>query len=350
MIDVDVTKRFSGFTAHFSFSVASGRCGVFGPSGSGKTTLMYMLAGLLAPDSGKIVLNGNVLFDHLKRVNVAPEQRRIGIVFQHARLFPHMNVKQNLLFGRKRLPARERVIEPEQLVDILRLDSLLKRSVGSLSGGERQRVALARTILASPRLILLDEPLSGLDGSLKYQIIPYLQQVFSRFSIPFLFISHSPEEMRLMTEQVIIVAGGRVAEIVAVENLARAAAGGGLEGENNLLFLSAPEKSGQLIKYRWGKLPVFVPQSVEAGEGYFSLNRRDILLLKGRPAGISSENMLAGVVCAVEKRGELFARIELDCAGQTLRVEAMAQTVQELGIAPADELTAVFCASALQRI
>ena len=133
MIDVDVTKRFSGFTAHFSFSVASGRCGVFGPSGSGKTTLMYMLAGLLAPDSGKIVLNGNVLFDHLKRVNVAPEQRRIGIVFQHARLFPHMNVKQNLLFGRKRLPARERVIEPEQLVDILRLDSLLKRSVGSLS-------------------------------------------------------------------------------------------------------------------------------------------------------------------------------------------------------------------------
>ncbi|PIE73491.1 MAG: molybdenum ABC transporter ATP-binding protein, partial [Deltaproteobacteria bacterium] len=255
MIDVDVKKRFSGgFTAHFSFFVDNGRCGVFGPSGSGKTTLMYMLAGLLTPDSGKIVLNGEVLFDHLAGINIAPEKRRIGIVFQHARLFPHMDVRQNLLFGQKRLPACERIIEPAELVDILNLKTLLNRSVCSLSGGERQRVALARTILANPRLILLDEPLSGLDGSLKYQVIPYLRQVFARFSIPFLFISHSVEEMRLMTEQILLVAGGRVSEIVAVENLACKASDDSSRGYGNLLFLTAPKRSGQLMKYHWGEL------------------------------------------------------------------------------------------------
>ncbi len=348
-LEVAVKKQFpGGFCADFSFVLENGRCGIFGPSGSGKTTLMHMLAGLLAPDSGRISLDGKVLFDSLAGVNIAPEKRKIGIVFQHARLFPHLNVKQNLLFGQKRLPARERVIDPAELVEILRLGSLLKRSVISLSGGERQRVALARTILASPHLILLDEPLSGLDGSLKSQVMVCLQQVFARFSIPFLFISHSLEEMRLMSEQVLLVEKGCLREIVAVENLAGATFFDGSNGPDNLLFLSAPEKSGQLTKYFWGKLPVLVAQPLEAGEGYFVLSPKNIVLLKEQIAGISCENMLSAVVRSIEEKG-VFATIELDCAGQTLWAETSAQTVRLLGLAPADKLTAAFCVCAVQK-
>ncbi len=349
-LEVAVKKQFAGgFCADFAFTVENDRCGIFGQSGSGKTTLMYMLAGLLAPDSGTIFLDGRVLFDSLAGVNLPPEKRKIGIVFQHARLFPHMNVKQNLLFGFSRLSARERVINQAELLDILKLDSLLKRSVGGLSGGERQRVALARTLLACPRLILLDEPLTGLDDSLKAQIIPYLQKVFARFSIPFLFISHSLEEMRLMTEQVLLVEKGGLRKIVATEELIHTALDGGCGEANNLLLLSCPQKNGQLTKYFWKKLPVWAAEFSEAKEEYFSLSSKSIVLFKDQNICSSCENMLPAIVRTIEEKG-LFSVIELDCEGQTLRVELVTQTLQQQEFAAGDMLTAAFCASSLQKV
>ncbi len=199
-LDVDVKKSFTEFQCDIRFSTETRKCGVFGPSGSGKSTLMHMLAGLLKPDEGHIRLNGRTLFDHKSGINLAPDKRRVGVVFQHAHLFPHMSVEKNLFYGLNRIPPRERTIDPEQLFRVLQVDQLLERRVTKLSGGERQRVALGRTILACPYLILLDEPLAGLDGMLKYQIIPHLQRVFTEFSIPMLFISHSLQEMRMMTE------------------------------------------------------------------------------------------------------------------------------------------------------
>ena len=130
------------------------------------------------------------------------------MVFQHAHLFPHMNVKHNLFYGWRRTPATERRITPEALIEVLNLDHLLDRGINRLSGGERQRVALGRTVLACPQLILMDEPLSGLDEELKYQIIPYLKKVFPQFEIPLLFISHSLLEMRLMTDEVLVFRQG----------------------------------------------------------------------------------------------------------------------------------------------
>ncbi|MCI5228279.1 MAG: ATP-binding cassette domain-containing protein [Candidatus Electrothrix sp. AX2] len=211
LLEVDVTKKFPGITCHAAFSLDNKQCGVFGPSGSGKSTLMHMLAGLLEPDSGFIRLNGRTLFDHEQRISLPPDQRRVGVVFQHAHLFPHLSVKRNLFYGMKRLPKEERNIDPDHLIRVLQIDKLLSRNVTKLSGGERQRVALGRTILACPQLILLDEPLSGLDGALKYQIIPQLQQVFAEFSIPMLFISHSLQELRMMTQEVLVMHKGQLA-------------------------------------------------------------------------------------------------------------------------------------------
>lgn len=348
-LEVDVQKRFPEFSCRVKFSLQNTKCGVFGPSGSGKSTLMHMLAGLLRPDEGKIVLNGLTLFDHKEGVNLPPESRRIGVVFQHAHLFPHMSVKKNLFYGLKRTPAEERTIDPDQLLKVLQVDKLLDRRVSKLSGGERQRVALGRTLLACPYLILLDEPLTGLDSMLKYQIIPYLQRVFAEFSIPLLFISHSLQELRLMTEEVIVMNQGVVARQLATEELARTSLGSGGQGYTNLLQLDAPKDLGKLISYRWGKNRLLLVKTEKNRSGQFALNSRDILLFKKHPEATSARNMLPCVVRRTYET-EWLVGIELDCDGNVLVAEIVPQSLKEMNIQPGSELIAVFKASAFRQL
>jgi len=221
LLEVDVAKKFPDFQCTISFTLNHRRCGIFGASGSGKSTLMQMLSGLLQPDRGMIRLNQRTLFDAETGINLLPETRRIGVVFQHALLFPHLNVQKNLFYGMQRIPEQNRRIEPQQLISALHLDHLLKRRVRHLSGGERQRVALGRAMLSCPHLMLLDEPLSGLDEELKEQIIFHLQQLFERFSMPFLFISHSLWELRMMTDHVLVMGQGRIEQQLTTEKLVR---------------------------------------------------------------------------------------------------------------------------------
>ncbi len=348
-LEVAVKKAFSEFSCQASFSLQNRKCGVFGPSGSGKSTLMHMIAGLLKPDEGRIVLDGITLFDHKEHINLPPESRRVGVVFQHSHLFPHMSVEANLFYGLKRTPAQERSINPEQLLDVLQVDKLLDRRVSRLSGGERQRVALGRTILACPHLILLDEPLSGLDGRLKYQIIPYLQRVFSEFSIPILFISHSLQEMRMMTDEVIVMEQGGVTGQLPTEELARTSLGSGGQGYTNLLHLDSPEDLGKLTSYRWGTNRLMLVKKAENSPGQFALHSRDILLFKKHPEATSARNMLP---CVVRKtyETEWLVGVELDCNGNTLIVEIVPQSLQEMDIHPGSELVAVFKASAFRQL
>lgn len=348
-LEVDVQKNFSEFKCRSRFSIRNKKCGVFGPSGSGKSTLMHMIAGLLKPDKGRIVLNGLSLFDHEERINLPPERRRIGVVFQHAHLFPHMSVRKNLFYGLKRIPPHERTIDPDQLLDVLQVDTLLGRRVSRLSGGERQRVALGRTILACPHLILLDEPLSGLDGKLKYQIIPYLQQVFAKFSIPLLFISHSLQEMRMMTDEVIVMDQGRVSRQIATEELARTSLGSGGQGYTNLLQLDSPEDLGKLTSYRWGTSRLMLVKTENNRPGQFALNSRDILLFKKHPEATSARNMLPCVVRRTYET-EWLVGVELDCGGNTLIAEIVPQSLTEMNIRPGSELVAVFKASAFRQL
>lgn len=349
-LDVTVQKRFDHFVCDMDFSITHDRTGVFGPSGSGKSTLMNMLSGFTPPDSGKITLGGKILFDKASNINLPPEHRKVGVVFQHTHLFPHMSVKKNLFYGHVRSKNSTVTIDPDQLIEILQLDSLLTRSVNQLSGGEKQRVALGRTILANPELILLDEPLTGLDNRLKYNIIPHLQRVFTEFSIPLLFISHSLQEMRLMTENVLVMEKGKIIAQQSTENLARSRFGKGERGYTNLLKLHGPKDLGDLVSYRWGETKIMLMKTKTVQEGHFSLGARDILLFKKDPEAASARNMLSCKVRKIFQTDDWLVGVELDCHGSTLIAEIVPQSISEMRIKPGTALIAVIKASAFHRL
>jgi molybdate transport system ATP-binding protein len=183
-LEFELKKSIGQFSFSAGLEIEGSRIGIFGPSGSGKSTLGNLLAGLLSADDGSIQLDGRCLFDSQRQINLLPEQRRVSVVFQHAHLFPHLNVRRNLLYGFQRTAAANRKLNLEDVATALDIKRLLKRSVGDLSGGEKQRVSLGRALLACPDLLILDEPLSALDKDLKEQIIPYLRKTLRRFEIP----------------------------------------------------------------------------------------------------------------------------------------------------------------------
>ncbi|MBI4792075.1 MAG: molybdenum ABC transporter ATP-binding protein [Deltaproteobacteria bacterium] len=348
-LDVALRKDYGKFELNVEFSLTARHCGIFGPSGSGKSTLMHLLAGLLKPDEGRIMLAGRTLFDSSRNINVPPEERRIGVVFQHSHLFPHMSVRRNLLYGWRRTPEAERLINPEALIRVLQLDPLLDRGVNSLSGGERQRVALGRTVLACPRLILMDEPLSGLDEELKYQIMPYLKKVFSEFDVPLLFISHALHEMRLMAEEVLVFEAGVVRERLPAEELARRSLVTGSRGYANLLTLSAPQPHGDLWLYQWGKTPLILTEPGEGGDNVVELAAKDITLFKRHPEASSARNLLPCRVAGLFGVGNRIG-VELDCNGSRLICQIVPDSVRELDIHEGGEVIAVIKASAFRRL
>lgn len=348
-LEVAIKKDFGRFVLDADFALDQKRCGIFGPSGSGKSTLMHLLAGLLDPDSGRISLDGRVLFDSEKRINVVPEERRIGVVFQHSHLFPHMSVRRNLFYGWQRTPAAERRIEADALIRVLNLEPLLGRGVGSLSGGERQRVALGRTVLACPRLILMDEPLTGLDRELKYQIIPYLRQAFAEFDIPLLFISHSLEEVRLMTDEVLVFEQGRPSERLSAEELARRSLITGNRGYANLLTLNSPAPHGDLWRYLWGESELVLTEPGMSGESLFELAAKDITLFKRHPEATSARNLLSCRVTGIFGAGNRVG-VELDCNGGRLICQIVPEAERELGIREGVEVIAVIKASSFRRL
>ena len=208
-LEFDIVKRFPGFGLECRGVFASGITAVFGPSGSGKTTLLNCIAGLTSPDAGDIVVDGDVLFSSSARKRVPPERRRIGYVFQGSALFPNMSVLDNVLYGYRLTPEARRKTDPAQLIDLLDLGPLVERSVSNLSGGERQRVALARALASSPRLLLLDEPLSALDVRFRGVIIEYLRRVRRQIGTPMVYVSHAISEVMVLAEMALVLHEGR---------------------------------------------------------------------------------------------------------------------------------------------
>ncbi len=348
-LEIDINKQIGDFTLQATCELSRKRCGIFGPSGSGKSTLMHILAGLLKPDNGRIILNGTTLYDSSKNIHLPPQERRIGVVFQHAHLFPHLSVERNLLYGWRRTPPEERAINQDTIIDVLHLAPLLNRDVTSLSGGERQRVALGRTVLSCPRLLLMDEPLTGLDRELKYQIIPYLRKVLDQFDIPLLFISHSLQEIRLMTEEVLVFGDGTVQKHLPTEELARENLVTGSRGYANLLYLSKPAARDDLWAYQWGGTELIAIERGEGDENVFELGARDITLFKKHPEASSARNMLPCTVVDVFGDGNRMG-IELACNDGRLISQIVPQSVRELGIKKGSEVVAVIKASAFRRI
>jgi molybdate transport system ATP-binding protein len=222
VLRVDVTKQLGEFSIAASFASEGRVTGLFGSSGAGKTSLINMIAGLMRPDRGTIAIDEEVLDDTAAGLHIAPHRRRIGYVFQDLRLFPHLDVRHNLDYGRRmnrlaRDPAGE-----TRIIDLLDIGDLLDRRPGRLSGGERQRVALGRALLAQPRLLLLDEPLGSLDEERKAEILPYLIRLRDETGVPMVYVSHDPDEMRRLASQIVILQRGRVAAFGGAEVLALA--------------------------------------------------------------------------------------------------------------------------------
>ena len=211
MLQVSIQKQLEAFALQVSFVLAShGITVLWGASGSGKTTLLQCLAGLLRPDAGRIACREAVWFDAERGVCLAPERRPLGYVFQDVRLFPHLSVRSNMLFGRRfRGPSG---VSFEDVVGLLGLGRLLHRTPSDLSGGEKQRVAVGRALLACPELLLMDEPLTGLDRGKREEIMAYVKAIPERFGVPILYVTHSDAERRFLADRVLNIEDGKLTD------------------------------------------------------------------------------------------------------------------------------------------
>ena len=219
MLRVNVAKQLGEFSLEASFESQGRVTGLFGASGAGKTSLVNMIAGLTRPDRGTIAIDDETLEDTAKGIHVPAHRRRIGYVFQDARLFPHLSVAANLDYGRRMNRLSEDPAQTKRVTELLDIGHLLDRRPGKLSGGERQRVALGRALLSKPRLLLLDEPLGSLDEGRRAEILPYLVRLRDEARIPMVYVSHDPAELRQLATQIVLLKGGRVTSVGGVKVL-----------------------------------------------------------------------------------------------------------------------------------
>lgn len=210
MIEVAAKLNRKHFTLDVNITFNARVTALFGPSGAGKSTVLYVLAGIVRPDQGRVVIDGEVVLDTQQKIDVPTYERHIGLVFQDHRLFPHMSVQKNLMYGVHRFESAKQQQRLNEITELLELKALLKQKPYQLSGGEKQRVALGRALMSQPRLLMLDEPLASLDKRLKSQILPYLKGVANEVDIPMIYVSHSMDEIVQLTDHVLHIAHGKL--------------------------------------------------------------------------------------------------------------------------------------------
>ncbi len=357
MLEVSARKRLAAFDLDMSFSCESaGVIAVFGRSGAGKTTLVNMLAGLLRPDSGRIAVGGRTLFDSASGVDVPPERRRLGYVFQEGRLFPHLTVRGNLGYGLKRAPPDERRINLEHIVDLLGLEALLARRPHDLSGGEKQRVALGRALLANPRLLLMDEPLAALDQQRKAEVLPFIEQLRDDLGIPIVYVSHAMEEVIRLADTLVLVSDGRTVAVGAVDELT---------SRLDLRPLTGRYEAGAVIEARvvrhdeefelselafpGGTLRVPGLDLAPGADLRIRIRARDVALALEPPKDISILNVFPGEVRDIGAEPGAQVDILLDLGGTALWARITARSRQDLGLTVGSRVYALVKAVAIDR-
>lgn len=315
-------RREAGtFVLDVSFEAPAGFTILFGPSGAGKSTLLDCLAGLLRPSAGKIAIGENVLFDAAARIEVPPQKRRIAYVFQSLALFPHLTVEQNIAYGLKDIAEQDRHTRVEEILEAFRIANLRNQKPSQVSGGERQRTALARSLVTQPRLLLLDEPLTGLDAELKSAIVEDLRAWNTAKRIPILYVTHSREEVDALGERVIAIDNGRVVsrgapmDVLDAPRRKRLAQAAGFENLLGATVLDLREPDG-VMRVRLGEngCEIEVPLAhASAGDRVqIAIRAGDILLASQRPYGLSARNVLEGKILSMEQRGTLCV-VRVDC-------------------------------------
>lgn len=297
-LTVAIRHDFPDFRLDVDFQVPPGLTVLFGPSGSGKTSIVNALAGLLRPTQGRIVLDDRVLLDTAQNICLPAHRRGLGYVFQEGRLFPHMSVRQNLLYGQRNRPVTGDQEGLEAVVAMLGIGDLLKRRPGALSGGEKQRVAIGRALLSQPSLILADEPLAALDQARKDEILPYFERLRDQARVPILYVSHSLNEVARLATSIICVEQGRITHAgPAAEVLADPQTALTMPGAGALLQarVTAHHEDG-LSELDTGAGALFLPR-IQAAPGSavrVRIQAQDVMLSKGRPEGLSAINVLHG--------------------------------------------------------
>jgi molybdate transport system ATP-binding protein len=354
---VSVTKDLRrGFALSAEFESGGRVTALFGRSGAGKTTLVNLIAGLLRPDSGRIALDGTVLFDKAAGIDLPANRRRIGYVFQEGRLFPHMSVRSNLLYGRHLTPVDRQWGTLEQVVDLLGIGHLLARRPAALSGGEKQRVAIGRALLASPRLLLMDEPLASLDQQRKEEIVPYIERLRDEMHLPIVYVSHAIDEIARIADTIVVLAdGGAIAvgpigEVHARTDLRPYTGQAEASTVLTARVVASDEHAGTTtLEHAAGRLTVARIAAPAGATIRFRVRARDVALAVGYPGLISIRNRLAGTVTAIHDGEPPGVEVHLDMAGERLVAAITRDATYALQLAVGQPVTALIKSSALDR-
>ncbi len=345
MLEVSLRHRFGGFALDVDFTAPGGLTALYGASGAGKTTVINAIAGLVPVTGARVVLDGMALHD------LPPHRRRIGYVFQDARLFPHLSVRGNLRYGgwfRSRGPLAEAAV-----VDLLGLGGLLARGVAGLSGGERQRVAIARALLSDPQLLLLDEPLSALDGPRKAEILPYLERLRDEIGLPILYVSHALPEVARLAQHLVVLERGRVLRAGATAEVmsdpALAAHFGPREAGSLITARVVAAEGDGLMRLETAGGPVFVPEVAVAPGAALRLRilAQDVMIATARPEGISALNILAVTVTAIEAAAGSGVLLSLALGEERLLARLTRRSAEALALRPGMAVHAVLKSVAL---
>jgi molybdate transport system ATP-binding protein len=343
MIGIALRHRFGrdGFVLDAAFDApAAGVTALFGPSGCGKSTILAAVAGLLRPDAGRVAVGDAVLLDTDRRLVVPPERRRCGVVFQDARLFPHLPVEANLRYGLRRAPPGAEGPGFEEVVALLGIGHLLARRPGSLSGGEKQRVALGRALLSRPRLLLMDEPLAALDAARRAEVLPFLARLRDAAGLPILYVTHALEEVDALADHLVLLEEGRVVATGAVE---------ALSARTDLPQLAARRDAGVLVPctvlraadglvtlgFAGGELLATARPGPPGTRLRVRLRARDVAIATEEPRGLSTRNILPATIAAITEDGEpgeVFLRLAV--GPTTLLARVTRDSLARLGLRP----------------
>lgn len=346
-LDVELRHRAGAFALDVAFRSSGQLTALFGPSGSGKTTIINLIAGLIRPDEGRISIGGRVLVDTARGVFVPAHRRRVGYVFQDARLFPHLSVRSNLAYGRWFVPRAERGVDFARIVDLLGIGDLLDRRPQGLSGGEKQRVAIGRALLASPSILLMDEPLASLDEARKAEILPYIERLRDGMRLPIVHVSHSVAEVARLATEVVVLREGRVQASGATADIfSRADLLGAERGEAGSVIAATvvghDDAFGMtLLSSRAGEARV---PRIDARAGdvlRLRIRSRDVMLATERPRSISALNIFEGSVREIGHADGPAVDVVVDCGGETIVSRITRLSLAALSLAPGEAVFAV---------
>ena len=367
MIDVDITKRFGAVRAQddratlplieAKFSSDARVLALFGRSGSGKSTVVNSIAGLVKADRGRVVIDGETLFDSERGINMPIEQRGVGYVFQEGLLFPHLNVRQNLLYGAGRSAANNgRSVAFDQVVQLLGVDALLGRAAPTLSGGEKQRVAIGRALLSKPRLLLMDEPLASLDTGRRSEILRLIERVRDEFGVHIVYVSHSIGEVSRLADDVVLMNDGKVIAVDATETIFNRADlrpyTGRFEGGALIEAHAASHDMKYFLttfKFDGGELVAPGVDTPIGARVRIRIRARDVTLATARPQGLSIRNILEGTVGAIEDRGGAIVEVHVRLNGRELLSRISRQALDEMNLQTGQPVFALIKAIAFDK-